>query len=181
MGAHRGGRTGYAELFRHYLDDDYAVCTANNGEEALERFDESVEVVLLDRRMPRRSGDDVLDDPRDRGFDGPVTIVSTVDPGPAIVELPVDDYLVKPGSGADRTHLVTTLRWRARLDEATREFLATGTKIAIFEAHHSAAELEDLTEYRDLTDRAAELRDRAQATFGTMSQEEVHQPVHEVD
>lgn len=69
-----------ANLYSQWLSDDYAVRTAYNGEQALERLDETVDVVLLDRRMPGLSGDDALNRIREREYDCRVAMVTAVDP-----------------------------------------------------------------------------------------------------
>jgi CheY-like chemotaxis protein len=59
-----------AETCEYWLEaGQYEARVANSGEEALKVVDETVDVVLLDRRMPTLSGDEVLAELRDRGFD----------------------------------------------------------------------------------------------------------------
>ena len=41
-----------ADLFTAWLSDEYTVDTAYTGEEALELLNETLNVVLLDRRLP---------------------------------------------------------------------------------------------------------------------------------
>ena len=53
-----------ADAFSLLLERWYTVRTAHGGEEALSLVDGDVDVVLLDRRMPDRSGDEVLRDLR---------------------------------------------------------------------------------------------------------------------
>jgi CheY-like chemotaxis protein len=49
-----------AELYSMQLAEEYEVRTATGGPEALDLVDEEVDVALLDRRMPRMSGDELL-------------------------------------------------------------------------------------------------------------------------
>ena len=49
-----------AESYEMWLQEDHDVEMATSGEAALEALDESVDVLLLDRRMPEMSGDEVL-------------------------------------------------------------------------------------------------------------------------
>lgn len=56
------------ELFSTYFENDVIVETALNGDEAIERLDDTVDVVLLDRRMPRMSGDEVAEYIRENGL-----------------------------------------------------------------------------------------------------------------
>ena len=83
------------EVFELTLGRDYDVRTASDGEEALDRFGDHVDLVFLDRRMPGRHGDDVLKQVRDRGYDTPVVMMSAVDPE---IEPPAEHaaYLTKP-------------------------------------------------------------------------------------
>lgn len=68
------------ELFSTYFENDVIVETALNGDEAIERLDDTVDVVLLDRRMPRMSGDEVAEYIRENGLDCKITFVSAVAP-----------------------------------------------------------------------------------------------------
>ncbi|OYR68853.1 DNA-binding protein, partial [Halorubrum sp. E3] len=67
-----------AELYRVYLDTAYEVRIATGGEEALSMMDDSVEVVLLDRRMPDMSGHEVLEAIRGEGYDARVAMLTAV-------------------------------------------------------------------------------------------------------
>lgn len=83
------------DAYAFWLADSYRVLTAESGDEALERIDD-VDVVLLDRRMPDRSDDEVLEAIREQGFDCRVVMVTAVDPDFDIVDLGFGTYLTKP-------------------------------------------------------------------------------------
>lgn len=87
-----------ADVYQLQLQNKYEVKAAYGGEEALETIDETVDVVLLDRRMPELTGDEVLQEIRERGFDCRVVIVSAVDKDEG-VSVPADDYYEKPMDG----------------------------------------------------------------------------------
>ena len=55
--------------------------------------------------MPGYSGDDVLADAREDGWNGPVIFLSGMAPGPTD-DMPADDYLKKP---IDREELVAAV------------------------------------------------------------------------
>ncbi|MFB6168009.1 MAG: response regulator transcription factor [Haloferacaceae archaeon] len=98
-----------AALYGEWLDD-YDLRVAHGGREALETLEqEPVDVVLLDRRMDGISGDEVLDAIRRRGHDCRAAMVTAVDPGFEVVDMPFDDYLTKPVSEADLRETVTGL------------------------------------------------------------------------
>jgi len=84
-----------ADVYQLQLQNKYEAKAAYGGREALETIDETVDVVLLDRRMPGFSGDEVLQEIRERGFDCRVVIVSAVDKDGG-VSIPADDYYEKP-------------------------------------------------------------------------------------
>lgn len=85
-----------ADLFAAWLEPDWTVTTAYGGEQALEVISDAIDVVLLDRRMPGLSGDEVLSLLRASGYDCAVIIVSAIGPSSELVEGRFDDYLVKP-------------------------------------------------------------------------------------
>lgn len=85
------------ETYELYLETEgYDVLTADNGGEALVELDGDVDVLLLDRRMPGMSGDEVLEHVRDWELDCRVAMITAVDPDSDIVEMAFDDYLTKP-------------------------------------------------------------------------------------
>ena len=96
-----------ADAYALRLRDVCDVETAYNGPEALETADEeTIDIVLLDRRMPEMSGDEVLRRLRDHSFVGRVVMLTAVDPGFDVLDLPFDDYLRKP---VEREGLVSAI------------------------------------------------------------------------
>jgi DNA-binding response OmpR family regulator len=95
-----------AESYKLWLQDDHDVRVATSGSGALDALDEAVDVVLLDRRMPGLSGDEVLDEIADRDIDPNVVLVTAVDPDFEIVEFEFDTYLPKPVNGEDIVEVV---------------------------------------------------------------------------
>ena len=87
---------GLTELYEAWLDRSYAVRTATGGAGALTAVDDDVDAVLLDRQMPDVSGDEVLREIRARGYDCPVALVTAAKPSAEVLELPYDEYLLKP-------------------------------------------------------------------------------------
>lgn len=96
-----------AELYAELFEDDYEVRTAYSGKSGMKQFDSNVSLVLLDRRMPGYSGDEVLEDIREHEHDCPVAMLTAVDPDIDIVDMPFDEYLVKP---IDQDELRDTVR-----------------------------------------------------------------------
>jgi DNA-binding response OmpR family regulator len=84
---------GYAATLE---DHGYGTMVAYGGRAALDRLDETVDVVCLDRRMPGLSGEETLEAIREAGYDCRVVMLTGVEPNEAVPDMPFDDYLVKP-------------------------------------------------------------------------------------
>jgi DNA-binding response OmpR family regulator len=158
-----------ADLFAAWLQTDWVVETAYDGEEALEKMADSVEVVLLDRRMPGLSGDEVLEQIRDQGYDSRVVMVTAVDPDFDIIEMGFDDYLVKPVSKDELVDMVDDVADRSDYESDIQEYYALVSKKALLESEKADRELTNNEEYQALTDRVAELEQRVDETVSGMS------------
>lgn len=88
------------ELYTAFLEADYRVLTAANGDVSLEIIRDEIDVVLTDRRMPDTSGDELLRRLRANGIDTPVILVSAIEPTDA-PETECQAYLTKPVTGAE--------------------------------------------------------------------------------
>ncbi|CDK39008.1 response regulator transcription factor [Halorubrum sp. AJ67] len=153
-----------ADLYAAWLGDEYRVRTAYGGHEALDQLDEAddeVDAILLDRRMPGLSGDEVLTAVRDRGINCRVAMVTAVEPDFDILEMGFDDYLVKPVTSDTLRDTVEGLLRRGEYDTEVQELFSLTSKKAMLESEKSASDLADNAEYQELTDRIAELRERA--------------------
>ncbi|QKG91510.1 HalX domain-containing protein [Halorubrum salinarum] len=153
-----------ADLYAAWLGDEYRVRTAYGGREALDQLDEAdnqVDAILLDRRMPGLSGDEVLTAVRDRGIDCRVAMVTAVEPDFDILEMGFDDYLVKPVTSDTLRETVEGLLRRGEYDSEVQELFSLTSKKAMLESEKSANDLADNEEYQRLTDRIEELRERA--------------------
>ncbi|WP_436930548.1 response regulator [Halosimplex halobium] len=146
------------ESFALYLEPlGYAVRTVDSGEAALAAVDDDVDVVLLDRRMPDRSGDEVLEEIRARNIDCQIALVTAVDPDFDIVTIDCDDYLVKPVDRDDLVETVERLELLDEYDEARRELSTLRVKRNVLEVEKHPSALEDSAEFRRLQNRIDEL------------------------
>jgi len=148
-----------AEVFALWLEDDYDVRVALGGEEALEELDERVDAVLLDRRMPGLSGDDVLAEMRERGLRIPVAMVTAVDPDFDILEMAFDDYLTKPVSKEELHTTIERLLTLSDYDVRAQQHFALAKKLATIESEKSEGELQDSDEYRTMREQLRDLQD----------------------
>ncbi|GGN16298.1 HalX domain-containing protein [Halarchaeum nitratireducens] len=139
-----------ADLYAAWLEGDHDVRTANSAAEALDQFDGDIDVVLLDRRLPESSGDDVLAELRETGSDVQIAMVSAVDPDFDIIEMGFDAYLVKPVSRDELTDLVSRLLARRLYTVEVREYFSLAAKRAALETQKDADQLADNEEYQRL-------------------------------
>ena len=164
-----------ADLYAAWLGDEYRVRTAYGGQEALDELDEAddaVDAILLDRRMPGLSGDEVLSAVRERGIDCRVAMVTAVEPDFDILKMGFDDYLVKPVTSDTLRETVEGLLRRGEYDTEMQELFSLTSKKAMLETEKSATELSDHEEYQRLTDRIGELRSRADQSLEAVTEDD---------
>jgi DNA-binding response OmpR family regulator len=164
-----------ADLYAAWLDDEYRVRTAYGGQEALDQLDEvgdDVAAIVLDRRMPGISGDEVLSAVRERGIDCRVAMVTAVEPDFDILKMGFDDYLVKPVNSDTLKEMVVGLLQRGEYDTEMQELFSLTSKKAMLETEKSATELADNDEYQRLTERINELRSKADESLEAVTEEE---------
>ena len=155
-----------AETYNLWLEGEYEVRIAQNGDEGLEELDEDVYVVLLDRMMPGLSGDEVLARIRNRDLSCRVAMVTAVEPDFDILEMGFDAYLSKPIRSEDLHDTVETLLERSNYDDLLQEYYALVEKQATLETAKSGAELAESDEYEQLQGRIDELQDYLSRTMG---------------
>jgi DNA-binding response OmpR family regulator len=164
-----------ADLYAAWLGDEYRVRTAYGGHEALDQLDEvddEVDAILLDRRMPGLSGDEVLTAVRERGIDCRVAMVTAVEPDFDILEMGFDDYLVKPVTSETLGETVEGLLRRGEYDSEVQELFSLTSKKAMLESEKSASDLADNEEYQRLADRIEELRESADESRDAVASDE---------
>ena len=164
-----------ADLYATWLRDEYRVRVAYGGREAIDELDDEVDVALLDRRMPDLSGDETLDAIREEGVDCRVAMVTAVEPDFDVVEMGFDDYLVKPVSRDALKDTVENLLLRNTYDEGIQELFALASKKALLESEKDPATLDANEEYRELSERVAELRGDLDETLATFDDD------HDID
>jgi DNA-binding response OmpR family regulator len=150
-----------ADLYTTWLEMSHDVRTAYSGDEALEKADSDVDIVFLDRQMPDRSGDDVLDRIREDDLDCRVVMVTAVDPDFDIVDMPFDDYLTKPVMREDLTGTVEEMTEREEYNETVQDYFSLTSKKATLEAEKTPSELRESQEYQGLVERVEEMQERA--------------------
>lgn len=146
-------------LYKTWLETEgFTVLTAENGQEAHEIWDESIDAILLDRRMPEKYGDEVLETGRENGFDTPVSMITAVDPDLEISEMQFDDYVVKPTEREEIIQTVNELVSTNEIRQTVREFARAGVKINKLQKEHPQNMLKTHAEYQRLQKEYSELQ-----------------------
>ena len=162
-----------AAVYASYLDGSFDVHVATGGTEALETIDETIDVVLLDRRMPYLTGDEVVRAIRERGLDVRVAMVTAVEPDFDLLRLGIDDYVTKPVDPDGLVGLVETLLRIAEYDVTLREYFSLASKRATLESVKSAYELDASEEYAALCEEIEAIEDDLDETLDRMTDEEI--------
>jgi len=161
-----------AEAYGTWLEADYDVTVVTDGETALEAIAEDFDVVLLDRRMPGLSGDEVLDAIRERDLGCRVAMVTAIDPEFDVIRMGFDAYLTKPVSSTELRETVERLLDRGELDDALQEYYSLVEKQATLEARKEPAKLDASEEYKQLKKRRERYRERLAGQLEGMSNDE---------
>jgi len=155
--------TQLADLYTQYLDDRYEVDVAYSGEEAIEMVDVGYDVVLLDRRMPDVSGNEILASIEENGIDCRIALVTAVNPDFEIIDLRADDYLVKP---VTRPEVLDTVDRLLRLEvysERMQELTTKRIKHNVLSIEKPRSVLEESEAFQQLKDEIAELEAEVEA------------------
>lgn len=162
-----------ADLFATWLSQEYDCKVAYDGESALKVLDNQVDAILLDRRMPGLSGDEVLSMIRDKGINCPVGMVTAVEPDFDIVEMGFDDYVVKPVGAAELLSFVDELVSVSDYERDIRRLYQLASKRAVLETAKNGPELEESSAYRELLDEFEQVKMSADATRDSMGEEQL--------
>lgn len=148
------------QAFDIWLGDGFEVITATGGREALDKITDEVDVVLLDRHMPDLSGDEVLDQIREEGYDCRVAMVTAVAPEFDIVDMAFDHYISKPIDESELSEIVGRLVDMGAYDQRLNELYRVTQKIATLEDEMTDSRLSHHEEYAALVDERDRLREQ---------------------
>lgn len=162
------------------LPDDHEIRRAYDGREALEAYDTTVDLVLLDRRLPDRCGDDVLAEIRRRPGTCRVVLVTALEPDFEVLELDIDDYLTKPVSPADLRDVVERFAARGAPTESIRRYFSLVTRRATYEAKLSDADLETHEGYRAVLEEIEAMEERLDGTIEDLTLADYAATYHEL-
>ncbi|CQH51423.1 receiver box response regulator [Halobacterium hubeiense] len=174
----------FAEAVGDWIDQRWNAVVATDGEEALEKYGPHVDAVLLDRRMPKRSGDETLREIRERDGSARVAMLTALEPDLNVVELDYDMYLEKPVDREEVVDATRELLERANYTRELRALYALSSKIAELQARYDESKLADDERFQRLQTELERVREQAAAQLdgtddGTMA--ELLQVVEDAD
>jgi len=129
-----------AELYAHYLEADYETRIALTSGEALVELTPAVDLMLLDRRLPGMSGDELLEHTEEWEVDCQVILVTAVDLDTDIIEMPFDGYLTKPISSDELRAAVEQAFLVDQYEDLLLEYYTLRKKYAALDAELSTDE-----------------------------------------
>lgn len=139
------------------LGTDYDTEVVLSGEQAVQAVDEETDVVLLDRRMPGMTGDDVLEQIRKRGFDCRVVMLTAIDPDFDIADMDIDDYVVKPVDKEELRRVVDRALTLSEYNQQMQQLSSLKLKRNVLEVELSNNELRDSAQYEELSEKIERL------------------------
>jgi CheY-like chemotaxis protein len=149
------------ETFEIWLEPHYDVRSVPDGAAALDAMDGGVDAAVLDRRMPERSGEEVVGEFRRRGLDVPVVFLSAEAPDYEAARHGFERYVTKP---VTRSELHEAVEWARRAAEHAegheREFVRAASARAALDGARPATELVDNDVYDSLLETETALEPR---------------------
>jgi len=138
------------EMYTEFLNDACDVTAVTGGEDALQQLDDSISVVLLDRRMSGMNGEETLRAMRQRPTTQRVAIVSARQPVLEDLHLDFDDYVVKPTTRAELLGVVERLAARHAANGTRSRAESLATRIGVFREHVPEAALARSDEFAEM-------------------------------
>ena len=164
---------GLADLYTVWFAGDHDVQTAHGGQEAVEKVTADTDVVFLDRRMPRMSGDEVLATIRDRDLGCHVAMVTGVTADFDIIDLPFDAYLSKPVSEDDLNAVIERFQRRSTYDDELQDYFSLVSRQTTLRAEKQPEQLAGNDEYAALLDRIETRREELESLTDQLHEEDV--------
>lgn len=145
-----------ADTYAAYLEG-YDVQIAPGGQEAIDVLDEGVGVVVLEQQLPVVSSNEVLGYMENEGFGARVVMVAAADPEFDAVDLPIDDYLVRPVAKAEVRGTVHRLLKLEEYEKRLRTLTSKKIERNVLQVENKGTRLEKSTQFEQLNREIAEL------------------------
>ncbi|EMA10101.1 HoxA-like transcriptional regulator [Haloarcula vallismortis ATCC 29715] len=143
----------YRQLYKLWLPEECEIIEAGDGRAGLQRIDDSIDAVLLDRQMPNLGGEAVAEKLRQRAATPAVVMISSVKPDVDILDIPVDSYLRKPADQDTLLSVLSTVRTRCKYEARRRDLLALADRCATVSDAVRATALAESEAYQRAVER----------------------------
>jgi len=160
------------DVYERGLSEFYVVATATTGAEAIATMTDDTDAVLLDRRLPDTDAETLVRELQNRYRDCYIALVTGVEPGFEIIELGIDDYLVKPVTTEELRETADRLISLAEYDALYRTLSQKRVKRNVLAQEKSPEELSRSDEFQclqaDIDRLETELDDIAETVDGAI-------------
>jgi len=143
----------YRQLYKLWLPEEYDIIEAGDGRRGLQRIDDSIDAVLLDRQMPKLSGETIASKLRQRSVTPSVVMISSVKPDVDILDIPVDSYLRKPADRDTLLSVLSTVHSRREYETKRRELLGLADRLETVDNTVRATALAESDAYQRAVER----------------------------
>ena len=157
------------------------VLLATDGGEGIEMYGPAVDVVLLDRRMPVKSGDEVLASIRRQDGDACVAMMTAVEPAWDTVGMRFDAYLRKPVTPDEILDAVERLFERKSYPQEVRELLQLRTELDLLRDRYASEELDEDERYARLDEEFERACEDAMASVDGFDADDIERLVAGAD
>lgn len=145
----RPQRQMYVRWLDHYYVED-----VDSAEGVYENIASSTDIVLLDRILEDGKGDKIAENLKEKYPGLEIVMITAVDPDIDMLDLEIDDYLMKPVKRKNVLEAVERALERSDETEEERELLSLASKKAVLDK----TVIDDLQKYDKLQDRIEELK-----------------------
>lgn len=158
-----------AETYSNWLEPKYDIRTTYSGSSGLTWYDQSVDIVLLDRCIPDLSGTTVIQTMEQRDNNDQKAMLTALEPKSELAELPCDEYLTKPVTKSQLREVVRDLNIRLELDDELQRHFRLMSKIAVLETSGASENADRIDVLRREAD---EIRSRIQNQISDLDEPE---------
>jgi len=162
-----------ADMYQKWLSKKFDADVVYSAEEAMNIFNRDYDLVLLDRDLPEKNGDEILPVLRAENEDCVYTMLTATDPSEALSTLKCDDYIRKPVPEEKLLSTAKLLIKRLEYPDELREYLSLGRRVEVLEDKFPESRLEQNEEYDNMVNRLAELHSELQSEIQKLDRREL--------
>lgn len=187
-------REEFARLYQAWLQEEgYSVEIVSSDDPSLTGPCGPFDAVILDREVSATDDPSIIEAARAGGNDRPIVLITTLDRVFDVIDLRLDDYVLKPASKADIVGALTRVLKRGEYGHAVQEFGRSVVTIALVRQGTTMEERSTNDAYGALVDRCLQLVAETYETVSQVDDEEletvfgddrvplIHQPTAMID